>query len=227
MTHAPYITPAHIRVLAVSAPILAVAGMANAMLMHRRIERARRDPLTGLLTRTGWTARAQRLIRHADAVVVLLDLDAFKTVNDTYGHAIGDAVLVSTAVRLTAWCGPHGVAGRIGGDEFVAVLPDPGHDLGARIAALFNDIARPVSGLGRRLSVHASIGYARAADLPQADLSRLLRRADAAMYAAKQSGAAAQQADCDVVGTTAAVSTNGRCRGRFGTHHGRRIEVAA
>jgi diguanylate cyclase (GGDEF)-like protein len=226
MTRAPQTIPAHIRVLAASAPILAVAGMTNAVLMHRRIERARRDPLTGLLTRTGWSARAQRLIRHADAVVVLLDLDAFKTVNDTYGHATGDAVLVSTADRLTAWCGPHGVAGRIGGDEFVAVLTTPAHDLGARIAALHNDIARPVSGLGRGLSVHASIGYARAADLPQADLSRLLRRADAAMYVAKSNGAG-RQGDGDVILATAAVSTNGRRRRRFGTHHGRRIEVAA
>jgi diguanylate cyclase (GGDEF)-like protein len=227
MTRAPQSIPAHIRVLAVSAPILAVAGVTNAVLMHRRVERARRDPLTGLLTRTGWSAQAQRLIRHADAVIVLLDLDAFKTVNDTYGHATGDAVLVSTADRLTAWYGPHGVAGRIGGDEFVAVLPDSGHDLGARIAALHNDIARPVSGLGRRLSVHASIGYARAAGLPQADLSRLLRRADAAMYVAKQNGDAAHQATSDVALTTAAVSTNGRRRGRLGTTRGHRIEVAA
>ncbi|WP_344625931.1 GGDEF domain-containing protein, partial [Kitasatospora arboriphila] len=108
------------------APILAAAGVpllgwtTHGTWLARRLATARRDPLTGLLTRDGFTARAERLIRsHPDrATVLLVDLDDFKTVNDTHGHAAGDAVLTATAHRLTAWCGPSGLAARLGGDEF-------------------------------------------------------------------------------------------------------------
>jgi diguanylate cyclase (GGDEF)-like protein len=218
------LTPRAITVLATAAPVLAVAGMANAVLMHRQVERARRDPLTGLLTRTGWTCRAERILRTRRAVVVLLDLDDFKTVNDTHGHHTGDAALISTAHRLAAWCGTGGVAGRIGGDEFVAVLIDHGQNLTARIEQLHHELARPVSGLGKRLSVSASIGYTRSAGRPGADLSALLRQADAAMYEAKAEHTGHRDGSQPAA---VIVSTNGRRRGRLGTARGRRIEVAA
>jgi diguanylate cyclase (GGDEF)-like protein len=206
---------------------MALAGWAaHAYWMHRRVQRARRDPLTGLLTRSGWTRRAQRIIRDPNAVVVLLDLDQFKTVNDAHGHHTGDAVLIATAVRLTAWCGSTGVAGRIGGDEFVAVLVISGQDTATRIAALHADIARPISTPGQRLSVGASIGYATTRGRPEADLPRLLRLADAAMYEAKSTGSS-HCTDRDSVRAAAAVSANGRRRGRLGTHRERRSEVAA
>lgn len=217
--------PGFTTVLAVAAPVLAVAGLTNAVLMHRRIARARRDPLTGLLTRSGWTSRAQRIIRSRRAVVVLLDLDDFKTINDTHGHHVGDAVLISTAHRLAAWCGTGGVAGRIGGDEFVAVLVDHDQDLGARVARLHRELARPVSGLGKRLSVSTSIGYTRSVGLPGADLSVLLRRADAAMYEAKKDRTGHRDGSQDTA--TATECTSGRRRGRLGTAHGPRIEVAS
>ncbi len=90
--------------LALSLPLLGWA--AHSGYLARQLATARRDPLTGLHTRAGWTARAERVIRrHPAAAVLLLDLDDFKALNDTHGHAAGDAALAATAARLTAWCG--------------------------------------------------------------------------------------------------------------------------
>ncbi len=117
-------------------------------ILTRRLATARRDPLTGLHTRAGWTARAEHLIRrHPTAAVLLVDLDHFKTLNDTHGHAAGDAALAATADRLRSWCGHNGIAGRLGGDEFVAVVRDlAATDLGALTAALHE----PLPYAGRR-----------------------------------------------------------------------------
>ncbi|MGW1549432.1 GGDEF domain-containing protein [Streptomyces sp. NPDC002346] len=106
--------------LALALPLIGWASH-TALLTHR-LATARRDPLTGLRTRAGWTALAERVIRrHRDAVVLLLDLDDFKNLNDSHGHVAGDFALAVTAERLAAWCGRHGIAGRLGGDEFVAI----------------------------------------------------------------------------------------------------------
>ncbi|MFF5803020.1 diguanylate cyclase domain-containing protein [Streptomyces sp. NPDC012746] len=160
---------------------LPLAGWAahSALLTHR-LATARRDPLTGLRTRAGWTARAQRFIRrHRDSVVLLLDLDDFKTLNDTHGHAAGDAALAATGARLTAWCDRYGYVGRLGGDEFVAVHRR--RDLDGLSTAL----NAPVTYDGRSLPVSVSIGTCRLADLSVRSLPEALATADAAMYAAK------------------------------------------
>ncbi|MER8262908.1 GGDEF domain-containing protein [Streptomyces griseus] len=152
----------------------------TALLTHR-LATARRDPLTGLRTRAGWTALAERVIRrHPDAVVLLLDLDDFKNLNDTHGHAAGDFALVVTAERLAAWCSRNGIAGRLGGDEFVAIArqaPD--------LESLRRTLDQPVAYAGHRLPVSVSVGSCRLADLPVRSLSDALATADSAMYAAK------------------------------------------
>ncbi|NEA86089.1 GGDEF domain-containing protein [Streptomyces sp. SID7958] len=155
-------------------------------ILTRRLASARRDPLTGLHTRAGWTTRAERLIRrHSTAAVLLVDLDHFKTLNDTHGHAAGDAALVATADRLRAWCGRNGTAGRLGGDEFVIVVQDlAAADLDALTAAL----NRPLSYLGTPLPLAASVGVCRLAELPVPLLTDALATADTAMYAAKGRG---------------------------------------
>nr|WP_237505742.1 GGDEF domain-containing protein [Streptomyces sp. SID8378] len=152
------------------------------MLTHR-LATARRDPLTGLRTRAGWTALAERIIRrHRDAMVLLLDLDDFKNLNDTHGHAAGDFALVVTAERLTAWCGRNGIAGRLGGDEFVAIARQaPDRDL----ESLHRALNQPVAYAGRRLPVFVSVGSCHVKDLPVRSLSDALATADSAMYAAK------------------------------------------
>ncbi|MFG2311060.1 GGDEF domain-containing protein [Streptomyces sp. NPDC048566] len=166
------------------AAVLPLVGWAtHSGLLAHRLAAARRDPLTGLHTRAGWTARTIRFIRrHSDAIVVLVDLDGFKTLNDSYGHAAGDSALAATGARLTNWCGRHGIAGRLGGDEFVAVV-DP--LAGAQLGDLSRDLHRPFLHAGQMLPLAASLGSCRLADLPTRTLPDALAAADAAMYAAK------------------------------------------
>ncbi|MBC2869842.1 GGDEF domain-containing protein [Streptomyces mexicanus] len=164
---------------------LAVGWALHAGRLYRRLDRSRRDPLTGLWTRDGWTRRAERVIRrHPRAAVLLADLDGFKPVNDRHGHEAGDAVLAAAGERLTAWCGAHGVAGRLGGDEFVAVL-DNDERLDDRLADLAQLLREPVDHHGLQLTVGASIGAARLAALPEPTLSAALGAADQAMYQVK------------------------------------------
>ncbi|MER5378424.1 GGDEF domain-containing protein [Streptomyces sp. NPDC002553] len=168
----------------IAASILPLLGWAvHGGILARRLASARRDPLTGLHTRAGWTARAEHLLRrHPNATVLLVDLDHFKTLNDTHGHAAGDAALVETADRLRIWCGRDGTAGRLGGDEFVAVVQDlAAADLDALTAALH----RPLHYDGMSLPLAASVGACTVAELPVPALSDALAAADAAMYAAK------------------------------------------
>ncbi|MFD0267018.1 GGDEF domain-containing protein [Streptomyces sp. NPDC127106] len=160
-----------------------IGWAAHTGLLTHRLAMARRDPLTGLRTRAGWTSRAERYIRRNDSVVLLIDLDDFKHLNDTHGHAAGDAALAATAARLTAWCGRHGFAGRLGGDEFVAVHRHP--DYSRALADLTNALNAPVIYEDRELPVSASVGSCRIADLPLPSLSEALAGADAAMYASK------------------------------------------
>ncbi|GAA1402712.1 GGDEF domain-containing protein [Kitasatospora putterlickiae] len=176
-------------IFAAGAPL--IGWTTHGLLLNRRLATARRDPLTGLHTRDGFTARAERLIqRHPDrASVLLIDLDHFKAVNDTHGHAAGDAVLAATAVRLSAWCGHSGIAARLGGDEFAAVVLD-GPD---RARDLFEALHQPVTHAGLVVPVSASIGLCAVAALPVISLTDALAAADRAMYAHKSGGRLARR----------------------------------
>ncbi|MFF4964670.1 GGDEF domain-containing protein [Streptomyces sp. NPDC001037] len=209
-------------------PVLA-GWSVHAMRMSRRIEAARRDPLTGLWTREAFEARAARaLTRRSQAAVVLVDLDGFKAVNDQHGHAVGDAVIRAAAGGITEVLTDHpgAVAGRLGGDEFAAVVPVADPAVAPWLAdALHGIITAPFQHSGRDLTIGASIGLALTSDLP-ADhgdaLAGLLRLADEAMYAVKQSGGGWQHAGfAPRCGTTA-----GRRTGRPGAHTMNRREAA-
>ncbi|WP_405888521.1 GGDEF domain-containing protein [Streptomyces longwoodensis] len=170
-----------------AAALPALGWAVHGGLLLRRLATARRDPLTGLHTRSGWTTRAEHLLtRHPNALVVLIDLDDFKGTNDTHGHAVGDAVLTATACRLAHWCGRHGVAARLGGDEFAAIVTDPARTVG--LDALRAILDRPVPHSGRLLPVSASVGSCHRHDLPVTTLTDALSAADADMYAAKGHG---------------------------------------
>ncbi|MZE54436.1 diguanylate cyclase [Streptomyces sp. SID5770] len=155
-------------------------------LLARRLATARRDPLTGLHTRAGWTARAERIItKHPGALVLLVDLDDFKAVNDTHGHAAGDTVLTATARRLDDWCGRQGIVARLGGDEFAAIVPDLG---AVNLFDLWTALDQPVTHQGHVLPVSASVGCCYPGQLPVPTLTDALSAADKAMYAAKGHG---------------------------------------
>ena len=152
-----------------------------------RLHVARRDPLTGLDTRAGWTDRAEQMAATGPIAVVFCDLDRFKPVNDRYGHAAGDAVLVATAQRISGWAGPAGAPARLGGDEFVVAIPDTG-DLNERIGKLRSAVHQPIDFRGRELRVGASYGTACVSDQAVPTVSAALEAADAAMFKAKGRG---------------------------------------
>ncbi|MBK3583137.1 GGDEF domain-containing protein [Streptomyces sp. MBT57] len=198
--------------LAAAGP-LAAGWSVHTVWLRRSLRSARRDPLTGLRTRDGFTRRANVLLKDPRAVVVLADVDHFKQINDTHGHAAGDALLKATADRLAHYVGRDGVAGRLGGDEFAAVVIDTHGTISDLLAILHGVLARPADGMNPAVRTTVSLGWVRAADHPGEDLSGLLRRADEAMYAAKQARAGVRRAGLGRLLAT----WSGRRAGRRGT----------
>jgi diguanylate cyclase len=202
-------------VIAAAAVPLALAVLADDVRVRRQIAAAHRDPLTGLLRRDAYTARARRLLaRPGDMAVVLVDADHFKAINDTLGHPAGDTVLAAFGTRLTAWAGPHASVGRLGGDEFALVVQLPTARLEQHLAQLVRMLRTPVVlDDGRTVDVAASVGAATPAAVGSRDLAVLQRAADAALYQGKHSGSAVL-----ATATHATVpSANGRRAGRPGT----------
>ncbi|WP_331726943.1 GGDEF domain-containing protein (plasmid) [Streptomyces globisporus] len=189
---------------------------AHAVTLHKRLAATRKDPLTGLLRRDAYTARARRLLaRHGDKITALMvDADHFKTVNDTMGHAAGDAVLAAFGARLTAWAGPNAAVGRLGGDEFAVVLELSVAHREDRLQQLVRMLHTPVTlDDGRTIHVAASVGAAAPDVLGTRDLTALQRAADAALYDGKHTG----QAVLATKETVTVPSINGRRAGRPGT----------
>lgn len=155
---------------------------------------AHHDPLTGISNRTVFTRELERaagsLARDKRGFgVILVDLDDFKTVNDTLGHAAGDALLVEAATRLRNLVRRSEVIARLGGDEFAILLPDTGprREIEGLASRILGEIASIQRLEGAAVSVGASIGVALAPD-DAVDTEELLRCADLALYRAKQSG---------------------------------------
>jgi diguanylate cyclase (GGDEF)-like protein len=170
-------------------------GRSRQVELDAAMRQALHDPLTDLGNRQLFTDRLQHALarRGAKACAVLyLDLDGFKTVNDTHGHAVGDIVLVEVSQRLRTAVRPEDTVARFGGDEFAVLCEDLTDELNAsriadRVVSSISD--RPIDfGEGHKLSITPSVGIALARD--EADASKLLRRADAALYRAKEGGKA-------------------------------------
>ncbi|MGY1823173.1 putative bifunctional diguanylate cyclase/phosphodiesterase [Geodermatophilus sp. SYSU D00079] len=173
------------RLLAAERAARAEAEAAQRHLAHR----ATHDELTGLLNRAGLVQEVDRVLAARPGVgvtVLFIDLDRFKLVNDSLGHALGDRLLVAFGRRLADLAGPGDLVARFGGDEFVVALVDAGCEAAGRLAEAVVAASREPVHVGARLLVTASVGLAAAAD--RADLPRLLRDADAALYAAKDAG---------------------------------------
>ena len=149
--------------------------------LHRQVLT---DPLTGLANRRAFHAHARAALVRGGVAVVVIDLDRFKNVNDTYGHQAGDALLVALAPRLLARSKPGEVVARLGGDEFAVLCPAPGPDAALAAAErLLGAFSEPVVLDHGVLHVAGSGGVAVAA--PGAAPETLLRDADTAMYRAK------------------------------------------
>ncbi len=151
---------------------------------------ATHDALTGLTNRTELVRIAEQALREHErqpVVALFLDLDRFKLVNDSLGHAAGDALLVEVAARLRQVVRPTDVLARLGGDEFVILLVGVDREEAARTAERVRAVMRePYDAHGRALTTTASIGLAPAT--PGATVETLLRDADVALYRAKDSG---------------------------------------
>ncbi|WP_329743065.1 putative bifunctional diguanylate cyclase/phosphodiesterase [Dyella sp. A6] len=159
---------------------------------RRRLEHlATHDPLTGLLNRAEFERRCEAAIAvasrmHKAVAILFVDLDAFKIVNDSYSHAIGDRLLQKVAERIRRQLGGGDVAGRIGGDEFTVLLDrlELREDAGVVAGRLLAKLSEPVVVDDCEMVLSASIGIA-GYPLDGADALTLIANADAAMYAAK------------------------------------------
>jgi diguanylate cyclase (GGDEF)-like protein len=152
------------------------------------------DELTGLAKRSVLYQRIENALARCRRIgntfaVMYIDLDRFKSINDTYGHDVGDAVLVAVSHRLTAAVREYDTVARLGGDEFAILLdtlddPEEAVAVAQRVLAL---LARPIRVSGRALDVTASMGIS---VFPHGggELDELIRSADQAMYCAKRSG---------------------------------------
>ena len=152
------------------------------------------DALTGLPNRTHWMQKANTALNNArrrrDSLAVLfLDLDRFKTINDSLGHHVGDQLLCEVASQLGAQLRDEDVLARLGGDEFVILLPIIQHpgDAAAVARKLLAVLDKPIDISGHELRLSVSIGIAvHPAD--GEDIDTLLKHADTAMYGAKNAG---------------------------------------
>lgn len=158
-------------------------------------QRATRDALTGVFNRGHFTEMAMLEIDRARRFgeplsAVMLDIDHFKKVNDTYGHHIGDKVIIALAQLLTAQIRKIDFVGRLGGEEFAILLPrankEPAAEVARRVRLLVSELRVPISP-EQEISFTVSIGVAALRPTTR-DLQELLRNADAALYTAKREG---------------------------------------
>ena len=155
---------------------------------------ASHDVLTGLANRAHFIARTKELLSDESMrdgfAILILDLDAFKSVNDTFGHLVGDLLLKEVANRILLTAGDRNIVARLGGDEFVILCQPCANDeadLKAQADDLLKEIGRPYFIDGRELRIGLSIGIALSSEEVTTS-EDLMRRADIALYKAKSDG---------------------------------------
>lgn len=161
---------------------------------YRLEQMAHYDVLTNLPNRTLLAERLDSALKHCQtneryAAVVLLDLDGFKEINDTFGHSVGDELLITLAHRFKSTLNQGDTISRFGGDEFVAVLTNlkQAQDFGPTVKNMLKAASTPVKYGENELKVSASIGLT-IYPTDDTDAEQLIRHADQAMYLAKQKG---------------------------------------
>lgn len=157
----------------------------------RAMETARTDPLTGLRNMKGFTQDAEALWKVArrcghTTIVAYLDLDNFKAVNDTHGHSAGDAVLAAIGSILQKSVRSTDLVGRVGGDEFAALLPETsGNDAAELFRRIHAGLQRQAQEQGWPITASIGVTVVRP---PYPSLADALKNADGLMYRAKQAG---------------------------------------
>jgi len=186
----PWDVPA--RRLLEGAAVEAAAALARAYSYREATANASTDPLTGLPNRRyfdEFCALLARRRRSGDAVAVLMvDIDRFKVLNDTYGHPVGDEVLKAVAGAIVSAVREEDVPARVGGEEFAVLLRNPGPDVALEVGERVREAVRglDLSTVGvPGVSVSVGVANARGADEP---IPALVERADKALYQAKRAG---------------------------------------
>ncbi|MEE2977489.1 MAG: GGDEF domain-containing protein [Pseudomonadota bacterium] len=193
-----FATAGSVLLLVVAAAIMPILSMSAMLMVHDALladarDAANRDFLTGALSRQGFEALARRHVgrvqRHAGPLALLiLDLDHFKRINDTLGHAAGDAVLRAFVQMAQAQLRPTDVLGRIGGEEFALLLPDTDSSSAMHLAERLRKAAAAHVVTAGAQSCSYSISGGVAAWHPGESFDRLSARADRALYDAKHQG---------------------------------------
>jgi diguanylate cyclase (GGDEF)-like protein len=185
-------------------PVLALFGLPTVLLVRRflvhevLVAEARIDAKTGLLNVSTWEREAETEVSRAlrtrsPLAILLVDIDHFKTVNDTHGHLVGDRVLRAVTDGLTSQLRDYDRAGRFGGEEFVVLLPQTSqrdaHSIADRLRGHIAAMAVPVNDKDNAATVSLTISVGVAGmDGMSGELEDLLSAADAALYYAKQAG---------------------------------------
>jgi diguanylate cyclase (GGDEF)-like protein len=190
----------HVAVAAVLAAAIALALLIRLRIAQADVIRGARfllpvgiDGLTGLSNRSAFCRAFEELLAAADGrsglSLMLLDLDMFKEINDTYGHHAGDVVLTEVGRRLRYVCGPEPVIGRLGGDEFAVLVQGASStaDIAAACNLIIEAVRKPILCDGQVLTIGVSIGFV-SSDGTMATRDDLMRKADRALYAAKAQG---------------------------------------
>ena len=189
--HAVLVSP--VRVIAPLALVVCVAVLSTP-LMHSDMQHrsdAAIDPLTGMLNRKALMTRVPELAQQSEVTgepigLIVGDLDHFKAVNDTHGHAVGDAVLKDVAYVLRKQLRAFDLAYRLGGEEFLILLPGSDVQVAGDLAERLREaIARETVG---GLQITISLGVGASAPGEPFDYSAVFARADAALYRAKRNG---------------------------------------
>jgi len=157
---------------------------------HENLELSRHDPLTGLLNRGGLDARLEGVAPTQPVAIIAMDLDGFKEINDTYGHAAGDHVLEQVAARMRMKVSGVYALARLGGDEFMAVLLDrTPQEVKAQAEGILSAIGNQSFQLrnGPLVKIGISVGYACLPEDTQS-VAKLRVHADDALYTAKHAG---------------------------------------
>ncbi|MDD4337396.1 MAG: diguanylate cyclase [Firmicutes bacterium] len=179
----------------VLAKYLTMSNITNEMrVLQTMKDLANLDTLTDTANRRSFYAQAQELLRLCGSglfiSLIMVDIDRFKAVNDTYGHDAGDMVLREIALLLKQSVRAEDTVARYGGEEFVIIIPDAGADVAVGLAERLREKIADAEMVyeDQRIHVTASLGVAAEVCSPDFDIERLVKKADTALYRAKNAG---------------------------------------